>query len=191
MQDLNNQNIWNCFTAHRKAAGFTQAEIARQTGVSQGLISQYETGNGGRNKPPVVREIEQTLKMCQLVGFPFDQFVPSIPTKGSRLAECKVLYLATATDGLQTATCYGITNKDADDRLRELDKEKLWQHELAAEFTFTNVCVAASLERSIKETFGYKYKVGEYLPVHVDEIRHHVSGLVEQAGWDYTLIQPI
>ena len=187
-EKLNSQKVWDSFAEHRKACGFTQAEIARQTDVTQGLVSQYESGNAGKNKPPVERKLEQTLKMCHLVGFPFDHFELSIPTKASRLAECKVLYLATASDGMQTASCYGITKKDADERLKELDKTKLWQHEFVAEYKFTNVCLAATLERSIKQKFGYNPRVGEYLSVDVDEIRNHVHGVVELGGWDYTLI---
>ena len=187
-KNINNQQVWNSFAKYRKTSGYTQEKIANETGFTQSWISQYESGNGGENKPPVERKIEQTLLMCQSIGFPFDQFIPSIPTKVSRVAECKVLYLATASDGLQNVTCYGITKKDADERLKELDKTKLWQHEFVAEYKFTNVCLAATLERSIKQKFGYNPRVGEYLSVDVDEIRNHVHGVVELGGWDYTLI---
>jgi transcriptional regulator with XRE-family HTH domain len=60
----------------RTAKGYTQAELARRAGVSQGVITHYERGV---NRP----RLDQALALVQALGMSFDDFfLSSKPPKG-------------------------------------------------------------------------------------------------------------
>ena len=184
LDNLNNQQIWNEFVADRKNKGITQQELASKVGVTQSLISQNETGKAGEKI--VQRDIKLAYKICNATGFPHKKFLPHIRTKSSQTAECKTLYLAEASDSLVTVTAYGITNKDPDQRLREQDKTSMRKHKFRAQWTFKCLCIAAAVENSIKQTFGYNPKVGEYVAEELWVVKQHVERLIELGDWDFT-----
>jgi transcriptional regulator with XRE-family HTH domain len=184
---INSQVVWAEFVSFRKKKGITQIGLAQKVNVTQGLISQYETGLAGGST--VTRNVEMTILMCEAIGFPHESFIKNLRTKNSKIAECQTLYLARASNEIsQAATKYGITTKDPELRLEELDKSTVFQHRLVAEYRFTNYCIASAVETSIKQVFGYNKKVGEYLAVSPNAVRQHIEDLIEHAQWDYTMI---
>jgi|GEM_PF-5836806 transcriptional regulator with XRE-family HTH domain len=186
-KEINSQIVWDKFVSFRKKEGIKQREIAQKVNVTQGLISQYETGLAGRST--VTRNVEMTIMMCEAIGFPHEWFIPNLRTKNSKVAECQTLYLARASNEIsQTATKYGITTKDTELRLAELDKSSVFKHKLVAEYRFNKICVASSLEASIKQKFGYNPKVGEYLPISSNTLRQHIEDVIEVADWDVVMI---
>jgi transcriptional regulator with XRE-family HTH domain len=162
---LQDQRIWDEYTHHRKALGITQTELAQSLGKSQGLVTHYETGRQGQREI-FRRPLEGTIEMCIAIGFPTERFIPNLPTATSKVADCKNLYVALASNGIgQAVSSFGITSKEVDERLDELDSDGLYKHELFAQFSFRRKCIAYTIESAIKVKFKYKASVGEYLGV--------------------------
>ena len=185
-RNIQSQKAWNEFRCFRVSLKITQTELGLMCGLSQGGVSQYETGE--QSGEPVVRGVETTVKMCEAIRFPVERFIPSIPTKHSKHANCRTLYVARASNESQTFTAYGITTKESSVRLNELDNGGLYHHKIVADYEFRHVCIAGAIERSIKTKFGYNPKVGEYLGVSSNTLLQHIEDVIEVAEWDCTMI---
>lgn len=55
----------------RKAAGLSQADLARQAGVSQMTVSRWESGH------PVRRRSDALTKVAEILGVPVEQLTAS------------------------------------------------------------------------------------------------------------------
>jgi transcriptional regulator with XRE-family HTH domain len=189
LENLQSQIIWQDYRNHRKQLGVTQKELARRLGVTQGLVTRYETGTQGK-KLHFRRPLEGTIEMCIAIDFPTERFIPNLPTQISKVADCRTLYVALASNEVgQAVSAFGISIKEAEERLRELDSNGLYQHDLIAEFTFKHKCVAYVLEDAVKAEFDYKRSAGEYLNVKPEVIVDFVAEKAVSLHADYRLIE--
>ena len=188
-EKLQEQRIWDEYKSCRKAQSITQKELAQLLGKTQGLVNRYETGKQGQ-KEIFSRPLEGTLEMCIAIGFPTERFIPNLPTATSKMADCKNLYVALASNGIgQAVSSFGITSKEVDERLNELDSDGLYKHDLFAQFSFKRKCIAYTIESAIKAKFDYKPSVGEYLGAKPEVVVAYVRDeVLPPLHADYTYI---
>ena len=97
-----NQKIAKNLTYYRKAAGFTQAELAEKINYSDKSVSKWESGNG-------VPDIYTLMQLAQLYGVSVDVLIgeekPLVPVEGKRTGLHMLIMLLSSGIVWLVATC--------------------------------------------------------------------------------------
>ena len=168
-----------------KANGWNQKKLGQAMGHrSQAYISRFLKGYQGKGlrRTSFSRGLGQLFNFCNATELSPNLF--GIATEESTRSKAKYLYLMAASANgdeaeAQLATKYGITGKEPEQRLIQLNAEKIfYKHRLLLSIEFSNYGVAFAVETAIVERFG-RVQLGEYVYDEKHEVWPYLEPLLK------------